>query len=63
MPDVALDPKDPFTFYVALGTSGLMKTSAIELRPFRLYRWTQTYRVFPVHDLWDDLVETFIFRD
>ena len=24
--DVALDPKDPFTFYVALGTGGLMKT-------------------------------------
>jgi photosystem II stability/assembly factor-like uncharacterized protein len=27
VPDVALDPSDPFTFYVALGTGGLMKTS------------------------------------
>jgi photosystem II stability/assembly factor-like uncharacterized protein len=25
--DIALDPKDPFAFYVALGTGGLMKTS------------------------------------
>jgi photosystem II stability/assembly factor-like uncharacterized protein len=25
--DIALDPQDPFTFYVALGTGGLMKTS------------------------------------
>ncbi|MFZ2509445.1 MAG: hypothetical protein WAW79_13345 [Steroidobacteraceae bacterium] len=25
--DIALDPKDPATFYVALGTGGLMKTS------------------------------------
>ena len=25
--DVALDPKDPYTFYVALGTGGVMKTS------------------------------------
>jgi photosystem II stability/assembly factor-like uncharacterized protein len=25
--DVALDPKDPYTFYVALGTGGLMKTA------------------------------------
>ncbi|WP_218082086.1 WD40/YVTN/BNR-like repeat-containing protein [Anthocerotibacter panamensis] len=25
--DLALDPKDPFTFYVGLGTGGLMKTS------------------------------------
>lgn len=25
--DIAMDPKDPFTFYVALGTGGLMKTS------------------------------------
>jgi photosystem II stability/assembly factor-like uncharacterized protein len=25
--DVALDPRDPYTFYVALGTGGLMKTS------------------------------------
>jgi hypothetical protein len=25
--DIALDPRDPFTFYVALGTGGLMKTS------------------------------------
>ena len=25
--DIALDPIDPFTFYVALGTGGLMKTS------------------------------------
>jgi photosystem II stability/assembly factor-like uncharacterized protein len=24
--DIALDPKDPYTFYVALGTGGLMKT-------------------------------------
>ncbi len=27
VPDVALDPKDPATFYVALGTGGLMKTT------------------------------------
>src|SRR5688572_8473272 len=27
VPDIALDPQDPFTFYVALGTGGLMKTS------------------------------------
>jgi photosystem II stability/assembly factor-like uncharacterized protein len=27
VPDIALDPRDPFTFYVALGTGGLMKTS------------------------------------
>jgi photosystem II stability/assembly factor-like uncharacterized protein len=27
VPDVALDPRDPFTFYVALGTGGLMKTT------------------------------------
>ncbi|HSB61600.1 MAG TPA: glycosyl hydrolase, partial [Vicinamibacteria bacterium] len=25
--EIALDPKDPFTFYVALGTGGVMKTS------------------------------------
>src|SRR6266540_2065674 len=25
--DIALDPKDPFTFYVALGTGGIMKTA------------------------------------
>src|SRR5438876_4138909 len=25
--DIALDPKDPYTFYVALGTGGLMKTA------------------------------------
>ncbi len=25
--DIALDPKDPYTFYVALGTGGVMKTS------------------------------------
>ena len=25
--DIALDPQDPYTFYVALGTGGLMKTS------------------------------------
>jgi len=25
--EIALDPKDPFTFYVALGTGGLMKTA------------------------------------
>ena len=25
--DIALDPKDPFTFYVALGTGGVMKTA------------------------------------
>ena len=25
--DIALDPRDPFTFYVALGTGGLMKTT------------------------------------
>jgi photosystem II stability/assembly factor-like uncharacterized protein len=25
--DIAYDPKDPFTFYVALGTGGLMKTA------------------------------------
>jgi photosystem II stability/assembly factor-like uncharacterized protein len=25
--DIALDPKDPFTFYIALGTGGVMKTS------------------------------------
>src|SRR5687768_3640494 len=25
--DVALDPRDPYTFYVALGTGGLMKTA------------------------------------
>jgi photosystem II stability/assembly factor-like uncharacterized protein len=25
--DVALDPRDPFTFYVALGTGGVMKTT------------------------------------
>jgi len=25
--EIALDPKDPYTFYVALGTGGLMKTS------------------------------------
>jgi hypothetical protein len=25
--DIAIDPTDPFTFYVALGTGGLMKTS------------------------------------
>jgi photosystem II stability/assembly factor-like uncharacterized protein len=25
--DIALDPKDPFTFYVALGTGGVMKTT------------------------------------
>jgi photosystem II stability/assembly factor-like uncharacterized protein len=27
VPDVAFDPVDPYTFYVALGTGGLMKTS------------------------------------
>src|SRR5687767_15711716 len=27
VPDVAFDPRDPFTFYVALGTGGLMKTT------------------------------------
>ncbi len=27
VPDVAFDPADPYTFYVALGTGGLMKTS------------------------------------
>src|SRR5688572_4666782 len=27
VPDIALDPQDPYTFYVALGTGGLMKTS------------------------------------
>src|SRR6185436_16356096 len=25
--DIALDPKDPYTFYVALGTGGVMKSS------------------------------------
>jgi photosystem II stability/assembly factor-like uncharacterized protein len=27
VPEIALDPKDPYTFYVALGTGGLMKTN------------------------------------
>src|SRR5574339_40433 len=25
--DIALDPKDPYTFYIALGTGGVVKTS------------------------------------